>query len=432
VSDAPPWEAFLAEHFPGYLLPAAARRALSAEEAARFLERVSGAKRSLFVLRATSALAAHADEIDAFARSELPRLARFLPARGSVELRATEGRLEGKLAPQVTARLRLEGRPTAFAALTRRRGIDLPENVLLKSVAVRLLRLVRELEALGAISAISATNTMTTTSVTSTTSWSAALPASGAALARALEATPLGAVADEPVTHVHEQAAASARDRGYALALVLHRALEDAQGRASPARLARLVAQGALAPLSAPTRFELAVLVRLVQALEQGLARRAAGRFSLTRALILPGRSEVARFERPGVPSGASLEVFYNQACLAPGAYEAGVTRYLGHRGRLRPDITVIARRSEGAPAQATVIEVKLSSDPGYLAEGYAEALLYRAAFAAELTGWPKAVLVAPAAIASDPRPEDDVIAIAWDRWVPDVIVDGLLRGLGI
>lgn len=450
MPDVAPWEAFLAEHFPGYLLPSAARRALSPEEAARFLEKVSGDPRALFVLRATSALAAHAHAIDAFARVELPRLARFLPARAGIELRAAEGRLEGKLAPQATARLRLEGRPTAFAGLTRRRRVDLPENVLLKSVASRLLRLIRELEASGAIAAIGTSSGARVSSgtraagafgafgETKATSWSAPLPACAAALSRALATTPLGAVADEPVTHTHEQAAASARDRGYALALVLHRALEDARGRASPARLARLVAEGALAPLSAATRFELAVLVRLIQTLEQALTQRAARmgtHLSLTRALILPGRRDVARFELTGAPAsepgGASLEVFYNQACLVSSAYDAGVSRYLGQRGRLRPDITVVARRGEGAPARATVIEVKLSSDPAYLAAGYAEALLYRTAFAAELTGWPKAVLVAPAAMASDPRPEDDVIAIAWERWVPEIVVDGLLAGLG-
>ena len=83
-----------------------------------------------------------------------------------------------------------------------------------------------------------------------------------------------------------------------------------------------------------------------------------------------------------------------------------------------------------GGAFRAVVIEAKLSEDPGYLAQGYQEALLYRAEYAPALTGWPKAILVTSASLGAAPRREDEVIAVGWDQWVPEVVIDGLIEGL--
>lgn len=79
---------------------------------------------------------------------------------------------------------------------------------------------------------------------------------------------------------------------------------------------------------------------------------------------------------------------------------------------------------------RAVVLEVKHSSDPRYLLAGYHEAQLYRAEYAPLLTGWPKAILVASGTVPGAPRGEDDVIAVGWDRWVPEEVVEGMLAGL--
>jgi hypothetical protein len=244
-------------------------------------------------------------------------------------------------------------------------------------------------------------------------------------LDRLLEASPLGEVADEPITGAHEQAALGARHPAYLLSARLHRALREALDEADPAVIARVLAEGALAPLSAPTRFELAVLIRLIEAIEGRLAERAPARWALQRTAVLAGRRDVADFAGA---RGEHLRIYYNQACLAPGPHDAGVRRYFGHAGRLRPDITVIVNRP-GREARAIVLEAKLSADPGYLVQGYREALLYRLEYAAQLRGWPKAILVTSAAVAEPPRREEEVIAVGWDRWVPEEVVEGMIEG---
>lgn len=411
MADTARWEAFLAEHFLGYLLPEATGRALPLPAATRFLEAISGQARQLFLLRATSALSPRVEALNELCLRQLPLLSRSLLMHAEVDRRAWEGRVEGKLDVPATLQRRFGGRPTEFVARARVRRRDLPEDVLVKAVSLRLVRMLEALRALG---------------VVSESGWSATLPACERALTHVLTSTALRAVADAPITAAHEAAARSAHHPAYALALDFYRALTEGLDSKDPEAIARVVAEGALAPLAEPTRFELAVLVRLIQALEQGLARRAPGRWTLHRTLIRQGRRDIAELARD---DGASVQVFYNQACLEPGPYDLGLLRYLGQRGRLRPDITVITR-AVGAPLRAAVIEAKLSSDPGYLAEGYREALLYRAAYAAELTGWPKAILVASSKAMGAPQREDEVIAVGWEQWVPESVVEGLIEGV--
>ncbi len=178
----------------------------------------------------------------------------------------------------------------------------------------------------------------------------------------------------------------------------------------------------ALLPRDDAARFELAVLLRLVESLA---ARLGPAGFTLHRTLILAGRREVAWFAR----GDHHLRIHYNQACLETGPYDASLRRYLGQQGRLRPDVTVIVE-APGAPPRAAVIEAKLSADPSYLAQGLQEAFLYRAEFAAHLRGWPKSILVASSPLPGEPRREDDVVAVGWDRWVPEPVIDGLVEGL--
>jgi hypothetical protein len=405
MSEPAAWEVFLAESFPGYLLPESSARALSEEAAACFLARLGAPEGQLFVLRAASVISAHLDELRELALSRLPALARDLPPRTVATRQVSEGAVRGRLDVPATLQRRSEGRLTELVSRALDRRLDRPENVLLKAVVRRLA---------GVLSTLGGAR------VVSGAGWGAALPDCEAALRRALAETALRDVADAPVTPVHERAALEARHPAYRLGLRLHRALAEGLDSRSPEVLARAVAAGALLPLADHTRFELAVLLRLMEALE----RRLEG-FVLERTILREGRREVASFERE---DGAGVRLHYDQACLDPGPYDEGIRRYFGQRGRLRPDLTVVIA-APGAPPRAVVIEAKLSSDPGYLVQGYREALVYRAEYAASLSGWPKAILVASSPIAGAPSRADEVIAVDWDRWVPDVVLDGLVEG---
>jgi hypothetical protein len=300
----------------------------------------------------------------------------------------------------------MTGRLDEIVSRARRPPRLLPEDVLLAAVATRLLALLRELRAAG---------------VLGRTGWGALLSPCEEALDRALSAPALAAAAGVQAAGVHEQAARAASHPAYARALSLHRALRQGLDGQDPERIGREVAEGALVPLADHTRFEIAVLLRLIQALEQRPG------WTLERTLVVSGRRDVAELMTGG---GSTVRVFYDQACLPPGPYDAGLRHYLGQRGRLRPDITVMAS-GPGGVARATVIEAKLSEDAGYLASGYREAIVYSAEYGQALTGWPKAILVTSAPVAAAPRREDEVIAVGWDTWVPEVVVDGLLEGMG-
>src|SRR4051794_41114596 len=115
MSDAPAsWQRFIAESFPGYLLPASARQALSAEEAARFLERITGQPDQLGLLRAATTLSPHLPMLEELALRALPELARSLPSRTEVHTREWEGGFHGRLDVGATLAHHLSGRRTRF------------------------------------------------------------------------------------------------------------------------------------------------------------------------------------------------------------------------------------------------------------------------------------------------------------------------------
>src|SRR5262249_10159038 len=112
-----PWEELLAEHFPGYLLPEAYRRALPEDVAARFLAKIGGAPRQLFVLRAASVIAARSEDIRELALALLPDLAQrryTVPDR-----RVAMGELRGHLDVHATLRRRATGRLHEIVARAR-------------------------------------------------------------------------------------------------------------------------------------------------------------------------------------------------------------------------------------------------------------------------------------------------------------------------
>jgi hypothetical protein len=75
------------------------------------------------------------------------------------------------------------------------------------------------------------------------------------------------------------------------------------------------------------------------------------------------------------------------------------------------------------------VVEIKNSRKMSTLLGGFDEAFVYRWEFREQLSGWPKAILVGLPPMSSEPQPGDDIVAVGWDAWVPDVVLDGLIDG---
>src|SRR5207248_2116368 len=144
------------------------------------------------------------------------------------------------------------------------------------------------------------------------------------------------------------------------------------------------------------TRFEIAVLVRLIQSLSAWLEAYRPGSWSVSRMLIRADRSEIAEFARA---DGARVRIYYNQARLTVGPCDLGVRHYFGVAARMRPDI-IIEVDTPGGETRAVVVEVKLTDRVDYLHQGYQEAMLYRWEFASRLTGWPRSILVASSSVA--------------------------------
>jgi len=410
LTPTPPWEDFLRSHFPGYLLPESHRQGIDAASAARFLEHLTQRPDQLRLLLLASLFAARMDALRDFSRVHLPELVRTLHARTEVHARTWEGGYQGRLDVRATLAHHLNAGPTRFVTRARRRRFDLPEQILLRATVRQLVDELTRLRLAG---------------VTASYGWSQEASAHEGNLRHLLASTVLREIPEERPGAFHLKAAAMARHEGYTLARSWFLWLDEVES-IDPERRARLLAEGALVPLEDHTRFELAVAVRLLQALEARLVATQPGRWHLERTAVLPGRAELATLLRD---DGARLRLFYNQSELDAGAVEAGTRHYLGHTGRMRPDLTLRLSRP-GAPERAVVVEIKHSSRTATLLEGFHEAHLYRLEYGAWLTGWPQAVLVSSGAIPGTPRREDPVVAVDWARWVPDEVVDGMLEGL--
>ncbi|WP_437505395.1 hypothetical protein [Sorangium sp. So ce1099] len=408
------WEAFVRAHFPGYLLPSSRVEAITAEEAARFLARITGRSHELALLRAVSTLAPRVKELRAFAMELLPDLARNLPSRADVTTRDWRGGFRGRLDVRRTSHQQASGDRSRFVTQAREPSFALPENILVRAVAERLLRLLIDLRKAD---------------VLTKHGWGADAQGAEGELRRILSTTALREVPSEPIAPQHELSAQGAVHSGYGAALAWHKALRQGLDATDASAIAAMLAEGALTPLEDHTRFEIAVVIRLLQALWTKLeaAHGAKGeRFEFHRSLVHAKRDEVASFERG---DGARVQVYYNQCHLDPGPRDEGAKHYMGGRaGRLRPDVTVVVEKD--GQRRAAVIEIKLTEDSIYVLRGFHEAIVYRWEYAGDLRGWPKAILVTSADVPGAVRVGDDVIAVGWANWVPEAAVEGLLEGV--
>lgn len=412
MSEAADWEVWLGRNFPGFLLPSSLHRAIPSEVAARFLARL-GRPDHLRVLQAAAAFSPPeaAESLRALVHELVPRLVEALPSQTEVYARRWREGFQGRLDVRATLAERLAGSQGTFVTRARRRSYDLPETIVLKAT---LARIGRELARLRDAHLLPGA------------AWSAPVDECEHRIAQLLEGTVLREVSDRPVEAPDLTAARGAREPAFREAERWHRRLQTAFDDPSEAATAALLAAGALAPVSADTRFEIAVTLRLIGALWARAEAAEPGRWTLSHGLVHEGRRDVATLRRD---DGAEVAVYYNQAVLPAGPRDEGAAYYFGSPGRLRPDWTVGVRLPDGG-RRFVVGEVKHTSDAGYERTGWSEAVLYRFEYAAVLTGSLKSVLTVPGRVAGTPRPGDPTVAVGWADWVPDVVVDGVLEGL--
>lgn len=403
------WEAWLADEFPGFLLPSSMHRAIAPEVAARFLARL-GRPDHLRVLQGSAVFSPpeSAAELRSFVHELVPRLVEALPSQTEVYARRWEEGFQGRLDVRATLAERLAGNPNTFVTRARRRSYDLPETVLLKQVLARVGRELARLRDAGLLPGAR---------------WSGPIDECEHRVDQLLQGTVLREVTDRPVEAADLLAARTAREPAYRAAERWYRRLRVAFDAPDAEATAALLARGALAPASADTRFEIAVTLRLVGALWTRVHEAQPGRWTLSQGLVHPGRQDVATLRRE---DGARVEVCYNQVVLPPGPRDTGAAHYFGSVGRLRPDWTV-AVTAPGCPTRYVVGEVKHTADGGYERTGFSEAVLYRFEYRDALSGWLKSVLTVPGAVAAKARVGDPTIAVGWADWVPRVVVDGIL-----
>lgn len=404
------WEAYLRARFPAYLLPESAATRLSVDEAACFMEGLTGRTGELELIQAASFLAPRAAALATFVSGPLLDLVARLPSRTERVRREWEGGYHGRLHIRETVALRLAGRAASFVTLSHRRAFDLPENILVCAVCERLLEtlvLLRERNVLRDDSG-----------------WGAALRGCEAKLRRLLAASALREVPHLTPSVFDENAARTARHPAYHEAAAWMDAMRTELDDQDPENVAKTVAAGALLPLSDATRFELATLIRLADAFRAALEAAAPGRWREERALVIRGREDVFAFvgDNKNV-----VRLYFNRAVLPSGQADLGGRHYLGNQGRLRPDVTAVVEKA-GVHADAFVIECKHSRNLQYLLSGFHEAVLYRWEYADHLRGRIKAALVTSGAVPADVRDDDEVVATGWKKWPPEVLVRQLVE----
>lgn len=393
----------------GWLLPNAEGHALSPEAAASGLARLSGRVDHLALLRRASFLQKERAALKRFVSSQLPALVRELPSQAQVEERTWEGGFHGRLNIPATMALHNAGQRARFVTRARRRDFALEENVLVVGVCAGLLSLLRRLtderQARGA--------------------WLHDAVQLADGLERLLLTTALKEVPQEPIEARHHQAARGARHPGYGAALALWASLQDALGLSDPARVTKLVAEGALWPIERSRRFELAVLGALARRLVAWAKERPG--WTVAQGLIFQGRDEVLTLRGP---AGQGLSLRYDQSQPELSWRVQALKAYLGVASRARPDISVCVQRP-GRPERRVLIEVKLSDRLDYLKSGFDEAIVYREENRALVAGgWPETILVTSRPLLSEPRRDEPVIAVGWDRWVPETVLEGVVSGL--
>jgi hypothetical protein len=170
----------------------------------------------------------------------------------------------------------------------------------------------------------------------------------------------------------------------------------------APDALEATVSRFALAPLDVHKRFELFVLLSVMERLDHALPQ-----CPREDALIAAGRSEVARWE---LPTGM-LSLHYDQSPAA-GTHADTVAHYFGASASVRPDVRL--RWSSSADHRELYLDAKHSLELSYLSHSHLKMHGYIAdAPERFVEPGPKVVLVCPRTVVGKPRAGDAVCYVS-------------------
>lgn len=409
AADDESWEARFVALFPAYLLPSAVHGSIDRDVAETLVRRVMGPGAAFATFRSAAFIGACRGELASFVTRELPDLCQSLRGRTQVLPEAHRGRLVGRLDVKRTLASRMRGDRELLTSRVRTRRFDHPAEVVVRAVAVRLLTVFASLRRAWGRTA---------------PDWASSVFEWEVGLRHSVDRTAMRRVDDVPFAALDPRVLPGQRHPAFALAATLYRALHETLDANDPGRIAQWVSRGSLWPLERWQRFELAVALTLAQRIEDRLRRDEPGRWSVQHAVIDSHRDDIVAF---GCDDGRRLRVYYNQSPLASGVRQEAVAHYFGNVGTSRPDVVVVGE-CPGHRLRAVVVEVKLSDDPGYLHDGYDEALVYAFDYAQHLVSQSGSVLVTKSAQRGKPRPADQVVVLGWPDWQrPNVVLDAVM-----
>lgn len=399
-----PWEAWLAEEFPAYLLACSRgqpRPGYAIDRALRHLDACD-----LGTLASLAFLLGGERDLEHFLTDGVPRYLRRLYPRTERHHHQHRGHIRGRVDWGRTLVLRQQSfDPTLTVTTSLHRTFDTPELRLLRWLIARIHSTAADLGP-GAYAR--------------DTTWVAQIRRIHQAAEEHLRHAALRDLPDERPTP-HSLAACDRRDplirRAHQLALEYLRLhpLRD------PSVLVGLLESYALVPLDDDTRFELYALLTLIAAVDRALPGA-----TRKNTLIRPQRRAIATWSAPPL----TLRLFYNQSAR-PGLYQRALAHHYDLKATLRPDLRLVLRDARAPDHRVELLlDAKRSISPAYLRLAYLKMHGYLAdrptAFHPAIN--PKAIILALRPLLRPPSPTDPVLFLDPSSTQPGAPLDTLIH----
>jgi hypothetical protein len=390
------WETWLEARFPAYLLRCAEGRPHPAAAVAQALTRLAGDPGSLHQLAALAFLLDPGSHVEALVCTDLPNHLRRAYPRSERVREELHGRVRGRIDWARTLILQQQTRDPARAITTSlRRTFASPELLLVRWLVDRIR---------------AAAATLGPSNYARDDLWVARLARIHAAADTclrhaALRDLPLQRPDAETLRLCH-----NSRDPAIRRAADIARAHARLLPHPNHEHLRDALARYALVPYMAETRFELYILLALLESID-----RAWPDATRHNTIIASRRKAIAIWRR----GSAHLSLFYNQGAQ-PGAYAGALRHAYDAQSSLRPDLRLVYRD----PTQKVelLLDAKLSDRLGYLRASYLKMHGYIAdrPAAFKSAARPQVIILANRPLTRPPVPTDPVVFLD-----PDSCSDG-------
>lgn len=380
------WETWLAARFPAYLLGCAEGRPHPAAAVAQALARLAGDPGSLHQLAALAFLLDPGGHVEALVCTELPNyLSRIYPRSERVR-EELHGQVRGRIDWARTLVLQQQTLdPSRAVTTTLRRTFASPELLLVRWLVDRIR---------------AAAASLGPSSYARDDLWVARLARIHAAADTCLRHA---ALRDLPIQRPDAEAlrlCTSSRDPAIRRAADVARAHARLLPYPNHEHLRDALARYALVPYLAETRFELYILLALLESVD-----RAWPDATRHNTIIATRRKAIAIWRR----GSAHLSLFYNQGAQ-PGLYADALRHAYDAPSSLRPDLRLVYRD----PSQKIelLLDAKLSDSLGYLRSSYLKMHGYLAdrPAAFKSAARPQVIILANRPLTRHPVPSDPVV----------------------